>query len=173
MGDMGPPGPAGSMGPAGAAGSTGPAGVTSIASYGGVAQNVSYTGGTSTVHVGPGTQLTITHPGQTVFGMLESSVFPTPNAVPLFRTAIACFVPASQGPLDKAADAASAGGAAVPTAGASAYQTLATTGPSTLAMPVMISNLAPGTYYFGLCEVPGLSGSYNLVDTTGWLALAN
>ncbi len=173
MGAVGPMGPAGNAGPAGAIGSTGPTGIVSIATYSNTAQNVGFTGGVTTIHIGSGAQVTITRAGQTVFGVVESSVFPNPNNVPLFRSAIVCFVPAASGPLDQAAAAASNGGAAVPTAGTFGFQAFPATGPATLTLPVQVTNLAPGTYDFGICELPGFNGTYNLVTTMGWFAVAN
>jgi hypothetical protein len=143
-----------------------------IVTYGGLAQNVAFTGAKSFVAVGSGGQVTISRPGQTVFGSVESSVQFVPGQVGSYRDAVICYVPSSEGPLDQAAAAVSDGGVQPMNVGAFAYQSLVSS-PASLTIPFEVQDIPMGTYNFGLCEEPLVSGTYTLVVTQGWFALGD
>jgi hypothetical protein len=166
MGATGAPGQAGDAGPPGSPG------VAEIVAYGGLAQNVSFTGAQSFIAVGTGGQVTISRPGQTVFGSVESTVQFDPAQVGSFREAVICYVPSSLGPLDQVASEASDGGIQPTNVGTFAFQSLASS-PATLTIPFEVADIPMGTYNFGLCEEPGLPGSYLLVVTQGWFAVGD
>ena len=171
-GPAGPAGPAGPMGAAGGSGAQGPAGgagpsgIVDIVPYGGVATGVPFAGsGKTIVAVGTGGKVTVTVPGQIVFGLVESSIEFDPTQVMGFRSASICYVPESQGPLDNAVG--STDGGPPPTFdGTFAFQSL-TDSPQTLTLPYESFPMVIGTYYFGLCDMPAFSGSYELVTTQG------
>jgi hypothetical protein len=171
MGEVGEMGATGAQGPAGDPGPPGPTGITEIVAYGGLVQNVAFSPG-SFVAVGSGGQLTISRPGQTVFGSVESTVQFDPGQVGPFRNAVICYVPSSQGPLDQVAAAAGAGGPQPTNVGGFAYQALVSS-PASVTVPFEAADIPMGTYNFGLCEESGLSGSYTLVITQGWFAVGD
>jgi hypothetical protein len=141
--------------------------------FGGLTSSVTFTGGKSFVVVGSGPSLTV-GVGQTVVGSVESSVMFDPTQVIGFRSAIICAAPASEGTLEQVAAAASAGTGPPPmNLGTFAFQSYSGGSPLTLTLPVLVQNMAPGTYNFGLCEEPGFSGTYSLVSTQGYFALAS
>src|SRR5207244_3026945 len=149
--------------PAGAGGLT-------FVPFGGLTTNVSFTGGKSFVVVGSGPSLTV-GVGQTVVGSVETSVMFDPALVVGFRAAIICAAPASEGTLEEVAAAASAGNGPQPmNLGTFAFQGYGGGSPITLTLPVLVQNMPPGTYNFGLCEEPGFSGTYSLVSTQGYFA---
>jgi hypothetical protein len=144
----------------------------SFVPFGGLATNVSFTGGGFLV-VGTGPSLTV-GVGQTVFGSVESSIMFDPTQVQGFRVAIICAAPASEGTLAQVAAAASAGSGPQPmNLGTFAFQGYGAGSPLTLTLPVLVQNMPPGTYNFGLCEEPGFSGTYSLVSTQGYFSVAN
>jgi hypothetical protein len=182
-GEAGPQGPAGAVGAAGASGATGPAGaagaagdsgpsgIVEVETYSGLANNVSFVGGKLLV-VGTGAKVTISAPGQIVFGSVESTVAFDPTQTPTMRFAVICYAPATAGTLDQAVAAAADGGAPPTTVGTFALQSLAAA-PASLTIPFEAVAVPTGTYYFGLCEEPPFAGTYEVVATQGWAAVAN
>jgi hypothetical protein len=122
--------------------------------------------------VGTGPSLTV-GVGQTVFGAVTSSVMFQPSMVSGFRAAIICAAPASEGTLVEAAAASADGGPSLMNFGKFAYQGFGGGSPASLSLPVLIQNLPPGTYNFGLCEEQPFSAQYSLVSVQGYFAVVN
>jgi hypothetical protein len=148
----------------------------SFVPFGGLANNVTFTsnpGRGTFIVVGTGPSLTV-GVGQTVFGSVEASIMFDPTQVTGFREAIICAAPASEGSLAAVAAAATAGTGPQPmNLGSFAFQGYGGGSPLTLTLPVLVQNMASGTYNFGLCEEPSGSGTWSLVSTQGYFAVAN
>jgi hypothetical protein len=164
-------GATGATGPAGPAGDAGLSAIVGVETYSGLANDVSFASGKPLV-VGTGAKVTISAPGQMVFGSVESTVAFDPTQAPTMRFAIICYAPATAGTLDQAAAAAADGGAPPTNVGTFAFQSLSAS-PASLTIPFEASALPMGTYYFGLCEEPSFAGTYEVVTTQGWAAVAN
>jgi hypothetical protein len=140
--------------------------------FGGLQTDAGVTPGVPFV-VGVGPSLTV-GVGQTVFGSVTSSVMFQSTAVNGFRAAIICAAPASEGSLVEAAAAfADAGGPPLMNFGQFAYQGFGGGSPLSLSLPVLIQNLPPGTYNFGICEEQPFSAQYSLVSVQGYFAVVN